>query len=207
MIKPKEILALIVALIVLTFSYTFINPQLFIPTLLAFTLILIVYVSSKKLAAHYYEANEEIKIWTFKRFGLAEKNYLCYPIPIGIILPFLLSILTFGLMKWFAVLESEISPKEIRAVKRHDFYSFSEMTEWNLALISSAGIFSCFLLSFLSYLINLPLLSRLGIYFAVFNLIPLGKLDGARIFFGSKPLYVTLLLISLLGLSYAFLLI
>jgi len=198
MITYKEIISLILAIVVLSFS---------IKSLIFFTVILIFYITGKKLTAYYYEADHEEKIWTFQRYGFYEKSYFKKPIPIGIILPFLLSLLTFGYVKWFAVTESEIKPTEARAVKRHDYYSFSEMTEFHLAMISASGIFSCFILSFLAYLLNFPDLARLSIYFASFNLLPLGKLDGTRIFFGSRILYAILVVIAIIALGYAFLLI
>ena len=211
MITSREILSLTLALIVLAFTNSFekivLNKNFnlaFINSLLFFAIILIIYTFAKKFVAYYYEAEEETKIWTFQRYGLHEKNYFKNPVPIGIILPFILSILSLGYIKWFAVTESEIKPLSIRAVKRHGIYSFSEMTEGHLALISAAGIFSMFLLSILAYIINLPALAKLSIFFATFNLLPLGKLDGTKIFLGSRPLYFLIVLLDIIALSYAF---
>lgn len=172
-----------------------------------FAIVLIVYVTAKKLTAYYYEAEEVSKIWSFQRYGLYERSYFKHPIPIGILLPFLLSILTFGYIKWFAVIESDVKPTPTRAVKRHDYYSFSEMTEWHLALISASGILASLVLAPISYILNFPDLARVSVYFACFNLLPLGKLDGTRIFFGSLILWIILAAISLIALGYALLLI
>lgn len=207
MIKGKEILVLLLALVVLAFSNSFISAGKFINSLFIFAIILIVYITAKKLTAYYYEAEEETKIWSFQRYGLYERSYFKYPIPIGIILPFILSILTFGAFPWFAVTESEVNPTPARAVKRHDFYSFSEMTEWHLALISASGIFASLVLAPVAYILNLPELTRASIYFTCFNLVPLGKLDGSRVFFGSFILWVILAAISLIALGYALLLV
>jgi len=205
MIKSNEILSIILALIVLSFSNAFLNQSLFLTSLLFFAIILIIYVGAKKLMAYYLESEEETKIWTFQRYGLYEKSYFKKPVPIGIILPFILSIISFGYIKWFAVTESEIRPTELRAVKRHGVLSFSEMTEWHIALISAAGIIPLFILAVVSYLINQPELGKLSIYFACFNLLPIGKLDGTKIFFGSRVLYAILIAIALISLSYVFL--
>lgn len=203
MFKPKEIFVLILALIVLSFSNSFIDSKIFINSLFAFAIILLVYTLSKKLTAYYYEAEEETKIWSFQRYGLYERSYFKKPIPIGIILPFILSILTFGAVPWFAVIESDVKPTEGRAARRHDFYSFSEMTEFQLALISASGIFSCLIIAVLAYIINFPDLARLAVYFAAFNMLPLGKLDGTKVFFGSKILYSILGIVTLIALAYA----
>jgi Zn-dependent protease len=204
MITGKEITGLLLALIVLAFANSFINLTLFINSLIIFAVILIVYVTAKKLTAYYYEAEEESKIWTFQRYGLYERSYFKTPVPIGIILPFLLSILSFGYIKWFAVTESEIKPTPERAVKRDDIFSFSEMTEYHLAVISAAGIFFSLLISPIAYILNFPELTRAGIYFASFNMLPLGKLDGSRIFYGSRILWTVLAVLCLMGLGYAF---
>jgi Zn-dependent protease len=214
MIKGKELLALLLALIVLAFSNSFKSflenktSGVFINSLMIFTVILVTYTTAKKFAAYYYDAKEETKIWSFQRYGFYERSYFKYPIPMGIILPFILSMLTFGYIKWFAVTESDVKPKKERAVKRHDIYSFAEMTEWHLALISAAGIVSALILAFIAYLLNLPDLARASIFFACFNMLPLGKLDGTRIFFGSRKaaLWVALAIFCLIGLAYAFLL-
>lgn len=207
MITVKEILVLLLALLVLSFSNAFTNTGNFINSLLIFSIILIIYITAKKLTAYYYEAEEETKIWTLQRYGLYERSKFKYPIPIGIILSFLLSILTFGYVKWFAVTESDVKPSITRAARRHQIYSFSEMTEWHLALISAAGIASSLALSLVAYILNFPELTKASIYFACFNLLPIGKLDGTRVFFGSIVLWATLASISLIALAYALLLI
>ena len=200
MINKKEILALVLALIVLAFSNAFTDIDKFVSSLFIFAIILIVFVTAKKLTAHYYESEEETKIWTFQRYGLYERSYFKTPIPIGIILPFFLSIFTFGYVPWFAVLTSDIKPTSTRAVKRHDFYSYSEMTEWHLGMISAAGIFFTLLIAPIAYILNFPELAKTAVWFAFFNLFPLGKLDGTRIFFGSLVLWVILAAIALIAL-------
>ena len=207
MISKKEILILVLALIVLSFSNAFTNVDKFVSSLFAFAIVLIVYVTAKKLTAYYYESEEETQIWTFQRYGLYERSYFKTPIPIGIILPFFLAILTFGYIPWFAVTQSEVKPTPLRAVKRHDFYSFAEMTEWHLALISASGVFASLLLAPLAYILNFPDLARVSVLFACFNLLPLGKLDGSRIFFGSLVLWTVLAAISLIALGYVLLLV
>ncbi|MEK6820696.1 MAG: hypothetical protein AABX71_03215 [Nanoarchaeota archaeon] len=207
MLNKNEAISLVLALVVLAFSNSFFNSSLFLSSLLIFAIILAVYIAAKKYVAYYYEAEEETKIWTFKRFGLYERNHFKNPVPIGIILPFVLSLLTFGYVKWFAVTESDVKPTAARAARRHEFYSFSEMTEWNLALISASGIAASLIIAPIAYLFNFSELARASVYFACFNMLPLGKLDGSRIFFGSLILWSILAVICLIALAYAFLLI
>lgn len=208
MITIKEILALILALIVLAFSNSFsLHPslQLFLNSLLLFAVILIVYTASKKLMAYYLDCREETKVWSFQRYGWRESSHFQNPVPIGIILPFLLSLLSLGMVKWFAVTESDFRGTPARAVRKHDYYSFTELTEWHIGLISAAGILAMFVLAAIVYFLDYSQLARLAIYFAAFNMIPLGKLDGTRIFFGSKIMYAVLLVLTFIGLTYALL--
>lgn len=206
MITLKETGVLILALIILAFSNSFINANKFLYSLVFFAIILILYVFAKKIMAWYLECKEEIRILTFQRYGYYERSYLKTKIPIGIILPFVLSILSLGWVKWFAVTESSVQGTSARAARRHDFYSYSELTEWHVALISAAGILIMYILAIVSYLANYPELARLSIYFAAFNMIPLGQIDGLKVFFGSRPLFAILWILNIIGLVYAFML-
>jgi Zn-dependent protease len=49
--------------------------------------------------------------------------------------------------------------------------------------------------------------SRLSIYFAFFNMIPISDLDGNKIFFGSLILWSFLAALVLIGLGYVFFLV
>ncbi len=205
MISLKELGSLLLALIVLSFSYAFLSRTLFLASLISFAIILALTVLAKKVMAYYVEAEEETKLWTFQRFGFHTKNYLRTPFPIGVILSFILPLITLGTIPWLAVLESDVKGTSARAARRHDFYSYSEMTEWHIALISAAGIIVCFILAPIAYFLNFSILAKLSLFYAAFNLLPLGKLDGTRIFFGSKILYALLAAIGIIGLFYAFL--
>ncbi|MBI2629914.1 hypothetical protein HYW76_02340 [Candidatus Pacearchaeota archaeon] len=212
MIKLKEIAVLLLSLVIMAFSDSFFHIKSseylsqFLLSLGTFAIIIIVYEAAKKIMAHNLDSAEETKIWTVQRYGLYERAHFKYPIPLGILLSFFLSLITLGNVKWFALTESEVKPTEARAVRRHEYYSYYEMTEWHLALISAAGIIASFLLAIFAYLISYAELSKLSIYFAFFNLLPIGKLDGTRIFFGSRVLYAILAVISIISLGYAFLL-
>ena len=202
MITLKEIFAIIIAIIFLAFSNSFIDASLFYSSIIYFAIIMIVYVFFKKLTAYNLEAIEETKLWTFQRYGWYERSYLKTPFPIGIILSFILSVLSLGVVKWFAITETDVRATKARVVKRHDFYSFSEMTDFHIACISASGIFALFILSILAYFLNYSELAKLSLYFACFNLLPIGKLDGTRIFFGSRILYTILATIAIIGLGY-----
>ncbi len=207
MVTGKEILSLLIALVVMAFSNSFLDVDVFLYSLLFFAIILLVYVAAKKFMSYYFESETEERIWSFQIYGFAPSQYFKKPVPIGIIFPFILSIISLGYIKWFALTETEIKPTVARAARRHDFYSYSELTEWHVGLIPAFGIICVLIVSFIAYLVNVPELARLAIYFSFFNMLPIGKLDGGKIFFGSLILYFTLLVVVLIALGYALLLV
>ena len=79
------------------------------------------------------------------------------------------------------------------------------MTDWHNALVGSAGIIAILFLSFVVYWVpQLGGLSKVAAFYAFSNLIPFSKLDGAQIFFGSRVLWATLSIITLIFTAYAF---
>lgn len=207
--KHNELVHILLLTIILAFAYAFSSLSIitFLIAALFFAIIFAVSILAKKLMAHYLECSIDTKVWNFQRYGFKEKSYFKNPVPVGIILPFLITILSLGSFYWLAVTQSEITAKKSRVVKRHDFYSFSELTEFHIGLIPAAGIIACLILGFLSYFINQPELGKLAIFFASFNMIPLGNLDGTKIFFGSLKLWFFLAALCLIAFSYALFLI
>src|SRR3989339_631242 len=107
--------------------------------------------------------------------------------------------ITLGKLKWMASLVFEVKAKTYRAAKRYGVYSFSEMTEYHIALIAASGI--------IGNLIGFPDFSRINIYYAFFNLFPISDLDGNKIFFGSLILWSFITSITLIALGFAILLV
>ena len=210
MLSNKEIGHILITIIVLTFVVSFketingiINYEFILFSLIFLTLILLVNILAKKLTANFYESNLEVKIWEWQRYGFRRESKLNKPIPAGIIFPFIVSIISLGSFFLMTVLESNIEGTSARASKRHGIYRFTEMTDRHIGLIVSTGIIANLLLAIIAYLINLGELARLSIYYATFSLIPFGNLDGTKVFFGNKVWWFTLVVITLIFLSYA----
>jgi len=212
MAKLKERLSIILYPLIFGFILAFVvslknlkTPEKFWISFAFLAVIIFINLVAKKATAYYYESVAEIKIWHFQRFGFREHFYFKKPIPIGLILPIILSIISFGAFSWLACLEFDVKPLTARKAKRHGFYSFSEMTEWHLALIAASGIVINLLASIIGYLVNQPEFARLSGYYACFNLLPLGNLDGTKVFFGSYKLWAFLAVLCLIFLGYALL--
>jgi len=205
MLGKKEIGTFILVVIVLAATISFLRTtNAFLDILLAVFLILLLNVIAKKIAAYYLESEIEIKPWQMERYGFKKHQYFKKPIPIGIFLPILVSIISVGKLIWMASMVFEVKPKVYRAVKRHGLYSFSEMTEAHIGMIAAAGVLINLIAAVIGYFLGFPTFARLSIYFAFFNIIPFSDLDGNKIFFGNIVLWSFLATLALIGLGYAF---
>ena len=209
MFTLKEIIHLIIAILLFAFIINFLEGNI-LPALLTALIIIAVNVFAKKLMAYRVDSEVTHKIWHLYRWGYYERSHFKKPVPVGIILPFLLIWISYplGFLKMLTFLQSDIKPTSARVAKRRGSKSqrYSEMTEWHLSLITGIGILSTIILGILAYLANYPLLARFSIYYSVWNLLPIGQLDGTKIFFGSKYFWLFLTILSLIG-TLAFLII
>lgn len=207
--KKTEVAQILIVICVLSFSAVFTKLSIanFLYFALLFAVIFAVNLGAKKAWAYKVGAGVDTSIWHFQRFGYYERSYLRTPIPIGVILPFLISILSLGRVSWMAVTQSEISATSARAAKKHSIYRFTEMTGWDEAWIVAMGFAGCLVLAVVAYFLSVPELSRLAILFASFNMLPLGKLDGTKLFFGNPVLWTIFAVLCLVGLGYVFFLV
>jgi Zn-dependent protease len=200
-LSKKEIIIITVIILILALTISLVKTwEFFLYTLLAVFLVLIINISAKKIMAFYLDSEIEIKLWEIKRYGFKANEYFKKPFPAGIFLPIITAAFSFGYLTWMASLIFDVKPKIYRAAKRHGLYSFSEMTEYHLGLIASAGILANLILAIIGYLINFPELAKINLFYAFFNMLPISDLDGNKIFFGSLVLWGFLASIVLIGL-------
>jgi hypothetical protein len=209
MLNRKEVVVIIISIILLAFSVSFIKFSLstFLYAVVSVFIILALNILAKKAMGYYVDSEVEIKLWEMQRYGFKSHEYFKKPIPIGAILPVLASLVTLGHFKWLAALVFEVKPKVYRAAKRHGLFNFSEMTEYHIGLIAAAGVAINLAAAVVAYLLGYTEFARLNIFFASFSMIPLSDLDGNKIFFGSLTLWAFLAALTLIALAYAFLLI
>jgi Zn-dependent protease len=201
MINKNEATSFVVVAIILGFTISLMESlEIFFYATGSILTILILTTLTKKFVSSYYDSEIEIKIWEIKRYGFKAHKKLKKAFPAGAFFPIILIAFTGGILNWFACLTFEIKAKVSRAAKRHGIYSFSEITERHTGLIAASGIFLNIILAFLGYLFNFPEFSRLNIYYAFFNMIPISDLDGNKILFGSITLWYILEAMVLLGI-------
>ena len=215
MLNQKEIGIITIITIILAFTISLIQTtEIFLYTLLSIFLIIIINVTAKKIIGYYLESEVEIKLWEIQKYGLLGIFAKKHPskrfkneFPIGAIMPLIVKVLSLGYITWLASLIFDVKPKTYRAAKRHGLYSFTEMTEYHLALIAASGIFANLFFAVIGYLIGAVEFAKLNTFYAFFNMIPISKLDGNKIFFGSLILWSFLASLILIGIGYIFLLI
>jgi len=202
------IIAIIVLGIIISIGYKFNIVAANIPKYFIFAaIIILVSVFTKKIIAYSLDSGVEHETWKFSRYGLKPHHHFKTELPMGIILSIILSIFSMGAVKFMSLLTYETRALKTRASKRFGFYSFTEMTDWHNGIIGASGIIAVLILSAIAYFVSAgDILWRFAAYYAFWNMLPISKLDGTQIFFGSKILYAALGIITLIFTSYAFLL-
>lgn len=181
----------IISTLVLSLSISFNNEglNLLYPALLSFFIIIVANITAKKMAGYFLETEVDINLWAWFQFGFKKYSHFKKPLPM-IWLPLVASLFTKGYLWWLAILEFDVSPKPERASKRHGLYRFTEVTEWHIGLIAIWGIAANVLLAVMGYFSNFELFTKLSLYYAVWSIIPLSGLDGTKILFASRKLWM-----------------
>jgi len=187
MLNRREIVVLLTSALVLGYLFKFpafsVKSWLF-SSLLAL-LILGVNVSGKKFVAFLYDSDARIDHWNLSTYGFWESMSFKKPFPTWIFVPLILVFVTLGYVKWLAIITFEASASSLRTKK-----SFSHMSDWDIALIAMGGILFTLVLAFFSRLFGFNDFATLNVLFALFSLVPFSTLDGIKIFFGSRFLWI-----------------
>jgi hypothetical protein len=192
--KIKELTTIIMGTLILTIAITFgkenntLNNYLI--TFASLIIIISVSIIIKKLVAYHYESDIKTKFWEIYQYGLRKDAHLIKPAPMAWV-PIVLSLISRGMFWWLGIFEFEIKPLPERVSKRHDLYRFSEMAEIHIAIISVSGVIACLILAILGYFSNFEYFAKLATYYAFWSIIPLSSLDGSKILFGNKAMWIT----------------
>jgi len=211
--EKREFYNIIASIIVLTVVFGFSHilkrkSYLMGQTFLFSIIIIFVVVYARKLVAHLLDMSVEHEIIKMERYSWKPSWRLEKPIPGGIILPLVFSLISLGFIKIASVLSYETKAKKYRASRRFGFYSYTEITDWHNALVGAGGIIAALLLSLVSYFLpftGAEYLAKFSAYYAFWNMIPFWKMDGTQIFAGARVIWVSLFLISSLFAIYAIL--
>ena len=210
--EMREFLQVLAAVVLMTvvgsFSFVVDGQWIVVPGVLFFSvLIIFTAVFSKKAAARLLDCDVEHEFWMISRDGIKPGYHFKREVPAGIIFPLFFSLFSLGILKFCAFLTYEARALKRRAAKRFGVFSYSSLTEWHNGLIGAAGVIGVLALATIAYFLpyDLQYFSKLGVFYAFSNMLPFGKLDGSQILFGSKTLYTSLAVLTLIFLGYALL--
>jgi len=202
MFTKKEVVWIIIAILIGGFAIGLssqLKPSLI--GLLWAAIIIFVSVIAKKIAAPAYSIKIEHKAWGWKRWGWYERSKFKKPIPLGIILPFFLSVLSLGLIKPLILLQFDAENlAHKRALRKRGEYRYSEINESDLAFTSAWGFWALIALAIIGNILNQPELTKYSVYYGIWNLLPISNLDGTKLFFGSLINWILLVIVYLIAL-------
>ena len=208
--KESEISHIIIAIIILSIVIGFrdlkaLNYMGIVLAILFAFIIIILNVLGKKIMSYVLDLGVEHKIWYLSRYGFRPSQHTKGAMPIGAIIPLVITFFSLGVLKVMTILTYNTKALKRRAV---GYYSYTEITDWHNALVGAAGIVVSLLLAFMGYWFSgTEFLARMSAFYAFFNMLPIGKLDGAQIYFGSRLLWYALAIITIIFAGYALLLV
>ncbi len=172
-------------------------------------IVLLIYQTSHKIIAKRYGAKSTFRVWSFKRFWFTRNSKIenlnffgkrFKTISSGVIIPIIFAFLSNGHVKFATIGSSEITEIENRRLGK----KFKHLTEYELAKIHLAAPLTLLLFAIVfNNITGLTKFVEICYTLALFSMIPFSGLDGAKIFFGSVPLYIfsaTFILASVLAM-------
>lgn len=202
-IRSILILAFIAALVFALYEWDFSTPLKnlnfsLIP--LAFIFCSIIYTFhalSQKLTAHFFDYDLDFTILSMKRKIPEIRKTLV--IPIGPILTLLITLISNGKFLFLILNSFDLKTNRVTRLGR----KWTNIGDFEEAQIALAGpLAEIILLILFKILTPLSPIFHKAMFIAsticIFNMLPLPKVDGAKIFFGSRPLYITSLLFIIL---------
>jgi hypothetical protein len=206
MLTKKEGTWIIITIILFAFIIVF--PSATYNPLLLFLPVLIILISviTKKIAADFFCIKIEHTAWEWQQFWWYKTSKFKKPIPLGVLFPFLITLLSFGLLKPLTFLQfnAKNNPQK-RILKKRGAVRKEEINESDLAFTSAWGFFSVWLLAILGIFLRIPDLTKWSIYYGLWNLVPIGNLDGIKLFFGSTITWVFMIFLYIIAIIFAIL--
>jgi len=202
MIEKKEFIWIIIAIIIFEFIVFFPNSNtISIKLLLVPIIVIFASVLTKKYFSKYYNIKIEHKIFEFQQYGWQKKAHYKKPFPLGLILPLIVTVISYGFLKPLTLLQFEMKNiPETRILKKRGHYRKTEINESDPAMTAALGFYALFLLAIISAIFSYNELARFSIFYGFWNLIPLGNLDGNKVFFGSFFNWAILTIIFIISL-------
>lgn len=143
-----------------------------------------------KFFARRHDATSEYELWSIKRMGFNKK--LEKGLPLGLIISLLLTLASVGRFFFTAIGIHKLTEYKSSREGR----KFATLNYFEEAQIASTSILSSLFLAVVGLIIgnifdfNMTYFVNINFFIALFNMLPISNLDGAKIFFGSIILYI-----------------
>lgn len=205
MFNEKELIWIIIVIVISTFIVIFpgnIEDPIII---LAPTLIILLNVVVKKIAAPYFNLKIEYKVWEMQRYGFYNRSSWKKPFPMGLILPFFIYFMSLGWIKMLTFLQFDyenISRQRLLKNKGNMIHRRIEVNESDVAFTAAWGFYALIALSVIAAFLDIRSIAVYSIYYNLWNLIPFSNLDGSRLFFGSFISWVFIIILNALCLAF-----
>jgi len=148
------------------------------------TIVFAIYIIASKTIASLHGAKSTFKIW---KIGDRFLGFKIISFKAGLVIPILFTFLSNGLIKLATIAHIDLEEISHKRVGKR----FIHLTDFEIARIHLAGPFACLLLVLiLTPLKSFSTLVEIAKLITLYSFIPLSKLDGTRILFGSIPLYL-----------------
>ena len=203
--SKQEIKSMIIAVLLTTIIVLF--PSLnIIRALIALVTVLIIFPLTffiKKKAGIDHSIQIEHSFWKLSRFGFKIKAHTQKPMPMGIILPLIITVISWGYLNpltFFQLDAENMTARRLLKAKGYRRGLRKELiNEADFAFTASYAMYAILAYAIVMYILtlftNVSLFVDSAFYalaFGAWNLIPVSQLDGAKIFFGSFITWVIL---------------
>lgn len=205
--NKKELFALGISVFILSLVFGFNDgAKSFILTnwiknfVIIFLLVLVSFLFRElviKYWAYRHDSKVDYRLWVVNRFGFKkwerfDRSGLKRGVPLGVIIAFIVTVLSNGLLYFCAVGENEVIVNKKARTGRKQI----ELNNYEDAIIQLSAVFANVFLMVLGMSVfswfgfDTSMFIKINFFIAVFAMIPLSRLEGAKIFFGSRNLYV-----------------
>jgi len=202
MFTKKELKSVVLSILVLAFIFGFDDGEAifsashwfanFTAMLIFVTIAFLVHILVQKRYAEEIDCKSEYKLWKIGKIGLKAKSKLPFTVPFGIFWAIILVFMSAGKFFFTALGYVEIEEKLARLGRKMQIVSQYEIAKGallgSLANVALIIIFS--VINKMSLGVDFTNFININLWIVLFNMIPIPPLEGGKIFFGSRKLYV-----------------
>ena len=201
MFTKKELTWMIIFILIMGFILGFSEkPDFTYYFFLISAIIIVSHILVKKLFAIYFAVRIEHKPFYWQRWGWYERSHLRWPIPMGLILPFFLSLFSLGIVKMLWFFEFNLTPTKKKSLRVRGMHRREEVNETDFALIAFWGFIWLLVLAIIASFLHHPDLAKYAVFYGLWNLIPIAWLDGSRLFYGTPFTWFFMMILYLISL-------